>query len=169
MLLKPQILKFDQKSSSYTKFHKILWTGRVEILWRIFKKSAKKFKWSHNNGKTLAFDFWVTSVWIFFAIFSNAPEFPVILYFMKFFVAQNSITRFLCLLFRKVKKLNISIIYKSIIITFLVNLPLVLYTIFFLNQLQPPVEPWEHRLGEVLQGRSKSKFKIILFFFFQTF
>ena len=32
-------------------------------------------------------------------------------------------------------------------------------------QLQPPGEPREHRLGEVLQGRSKSKFNIILSFF----
>ena len=32
------------------------------------------------------------------------------------------------------------------------------------NQLQPPGEPREHRLGEVLQGRSKSNFNIILHF-----
>ena len=29
-------------------------------------------------------------------------------------------------------------------------------------QLQPPGEPREHRLGEVLNGRSKSKFNITL-------
>ena len=28
-------------------------------------------------------------------------------------------------------------------------------------QLQPPGEPREHRLGEVLKGRSKSKFDIL--------
>ena len=32
-------------------------------------------------------------------------------------------------------------------------------------QLQPPGEPREHRLGKALQGRSKSKFNIILSFF----
>ena len=37
------------------------------------------------------------------------------------------------------------------------------------NQLQPPGEPREHRLGEVLQGRSKSNFNIILSFFLQIF
>ena len=49
---------------------------------------------------------------------------------------------------------------------FSVNLPLV-FTYKFRKkeiQLQPPEEPREHRLGEVLQGRSKSKFNIILSF-----
>ena len=36
-------------------------------------------------------------------------------------------------------------------------------------QLQPPGEPRDHRLGEVLQGRSKSKFYIILSFFLKIF
>ena len=66
--------------------------------------------------------------------------------------------------------LNISAIYKSIIIIFSVNFPLVfIYKFrkdFFINQIQPLGEPREHRLGEVLQGRSKLKFNIILSFFF---
>ena len=66
--------------------------------------------------------------------------------------------------------LNISAIYKSIIIIFSVNFPLVfIYKFrkdFFKNQIQPLGEPREHRLGEVLQGRSKLKFNIILSFFF---
>ena len=48
------------------------------------------------------------------------------------------------------------------------NLPIVLYMYKFRKkeiQLKPPEEPREHRLGEVLQGRSKSKFNIILSFF----
>ena len=47
------------------------------------------------------------------------------------------------------------------------NLPLVFIYKFRLKeiQLQPPGEPREYRLGEVLQGMSKSKFNIILFFF----
>ena len=36
-------------------------------------------------------------------------------------------------------------------------------------QLQPPGEPGEHRLGEVLQERSKSKFNIILSYSFIVF
>ena len=45
------------------------------------------------------------------------------------------------------------------------NFPLVLNIYKFRKkeiQLQSPGEPREHRLGEVLQGRSKSKFNIIL-------
>ena len=54
---------------------------------------------------------------------------------MKLFVAQTPITR----LFSIVEKLNISFIYKSIILIFLVNLPV----IFFRkeNLIQPPGEP----------------------------
>ena len=37
-----------------------------------------------------------------------------------------------------------------------------LYTSFVEVQLQPPGEPREHRQGEVLRGRSKSKFNVIL-------
>ena len=63
--------------------------------------------------------------------------------------------------------LNISAIYESIIIIFPVNLPLVFINKFRKKviQLQPPGEPREHRIGEVLQGRSKYKFNIILSFF----
>ena len=47
------------------------------------------------------------------------------------------------------------------------NLPLVFIYKFRKKeiQIQPPGEPREHRLGEVLQGRWKSKCNIILSFF----
>ena len=52
-----------------------------------------------------------------------------------------------------------------------VNLPLVfIYKPLTKQiQLQPPGEPREHCLGEVLQVRSKSKFHIILSFFFKSY
>ena len=49
----------------------------------------------------------------------------VIFYFMNFFVAQTCIT-----FFSINKKLNISDIYKSIILIFTVNLPLVIYQFY---------------------------------------
>ena len=50
-------------------------------------------------------------------------------------------------------------IYKSIIIIFLVNLPLVYIYKFRKKeiQLQPPGEPREHRLGEVRQGQTLNR------------
>ena len=88
-----------------------------------------------------------------------------------FFLAQTSITRFFTSSFPKFEKLNISATYKSIIIIFSVNLPLVFIYKFRKKeiQLQPPGEPREHRLGQVLQGRSKSKFNIILSFIISIF
>ena len=75
---------------------------------------------------------------------------------MKMCVAQTSIPFFS-------RGGRVSAIYKSIIIILLVNLPLVFIYKFRKKetQLQPRTigEPREHRLGEVLQGRSKLKFK----------
>ena len=83
--------------------------------------------------------FWV--LWLQFWIYCN------FLKNMNFFVEQTSIFR--C--FLKVEKLNISTIYKSIIIIFSVNLPLVIIYKFWKKeiQLQPPWEPQEYRIGEV--------------------
>ena len=64
------------------------------------------------------------------------------------------------LVFLMVEKLNISAIYKSISIFLSANLPFVF--IYKFCQLQPPGEPREYRLGEVLQGRAKSKVKLNL-------
>ena len=71
---------------------------------------------------------------------------------MKLCVAQISITRFFS---RKIERLNISAIYKSIIIICAVNISLLFIYKFRKKeiQLQPPREPREHRLGEVRQGR----------------
>ena len=48
----------------------------------------------------------------------------------------------------------------------IVNLPLVFICKFREKEinLQPPGEPREHRLDEVIQGRSKSKFNISFLF-----
>ena len=49
---------------------------------------------------------------------------------------------------------------------FSVNLPIVFIFFYFVKKvpIQPPGEPREHHLGEVLQGRSRSKFNIILYY-----
>ena len=60
------------------------------------------------------------------------------------------LTHFLLLLsifFPKLKKLNISAIYKASILIFSVNLPMVWYVS---TMIHPPGEPREHHLGEVL-------------------
>ena len=64
---------------------------------------------------------------------------PVILYFIQFFVAQTSITRFF-VAFSKVEKLNIYVIYKSIIIIFSVSFGIYLQVFFKEIQIQPPGE-----------------------------
>ena len=43
------------ESSSYTKFHKNEMTIRVDILWRIFGNSVKKFKMKSQDRKTSFF------------------------------------------------------------------------------------------------------------------
>ena len=45
--------KTSSKSLRYTKFHKI--TGRVDIVWRIFKKTAKKLKLKSQDPKKYFF------------------------------------------------------------------------------------------------------------------
>ena len=56
------------------------------------------------------------------------------------------------------------------ILIFSVNLPLVYIYKFRKKEtkIQPPGEPREHRLGEALQGTSKSKFYIILSSFLKS-
>ena len=64
----------------------------------------------------------------------------------------------------------------TLIIIFSVNLPLVFIYKFCKKEikLQQPGKPWEHRLGEVPQGRLKSKFNmtlsysIVMFFWVQV-
>ena len=68
----------------------------------------------------------VTSILTFLAVFSkmrlNISTLPVILSFLKIFVAQTSRTRFFSSI---VEKLDISAIYKLIILIFSVNLPVI--------------------------------------------
>ena len=61
--------------------------------------------------------------------------------------------------FSTVEKLNISAIYKAIVIIIPVNLPMVLIYKFFKKeiQIQPPVGPQEQHLSEVWYGTSKLK------------
>ena len=118
-----------QKVWATKNFIKDKMTRRVDILWRILKKMQKSSKWSHRNGKTsflvnpseniqLYFNF------NFFAVFlklrQSISSSPVILSFMKFFVAQSSRTNFFLSI---VVKLNISVITKATNLFFLVNLP----------------------------------------------
>ena len=60
------------------------------------------------------------------------------------------------------RKVEIKILYHIII--FSLNLPLVFIFKQHFDRFknQPPGEPQEHHLGEVLQGRSKSNFNVIL-------
>ena len=78
----------------------------------------------------------------------NISTLPVILSFMKFFVAQTSGTRFFSSI---VVKLNISIISKTIILIFEVNLPMVKINKFQKKEIwiQPPGEPQEQHLGDI--------------------
>ena len=82
-------------------------------------------------------------------IFIQPPEKPRDIIKVKFDQKSSS--------YKKVEKLNISSLYFSIIIIFSMNLHLVFIYKFRKKdiQLQPPGEPREHRLDEVLQGRSK--------------
>ena len=169
-LLMVIIYKFCKIEFFYTstirtsRFLKDKITGRVDILWRIFEKITKKVKneqerknvilanYSKNVKKIVLF--WV--LWLQFNFFlqkCTRKYRPFLLFyvFYEFFCSSNFYKPF----FRKVGKLNISVIYKSIIIFFLVNLPLVFIYKFCKKeiQLQPPEEPQEpqeHRLGEGL-------------------
>ena len=126
-----------------------------------------------------AFEDPVTSIKFFSANFSKMRQSTstllVNLSFVTFFVAETSITCFLCFV-RKVEKLNISAIYKSIIIIISANLPFIfIYKFLFKKKsnkpkkLQPSEEPGEHHQGEVPQVRLKSKLISYNLFIFKTF
>ena len=71
---------------------------------------------------------------------------------MKLFVAQTSIIRFFF----------ISAIYKSILLIFSLNLPLVFIYKFYQKEIKIllPGEPREQHIGKVRQGTLKLKFNI---------
>ena len=116
------------------------------MLWRIFVKSSKKLKMKKNtlyiylkmfkNSGFLVMSFRFD----FFCNFlKNTPDYIEYRHirhfvFYEFFCSSN--------FFSIVEKLNI-------------------YLFLFCNKkIQPPVEPREHHLSEIIQGRSKSKFNI---------
>ena len=114
-----------------------------------FEKSAKKLKMKSQDRKNVVFGkfiwklskivlFWV--LWLKFLFFCNFSKlhFLVILSFMNFFVAQTSIT-----FFSMFEKLNTSTIYKSIILIFSVNLPLVFFYKIYEKEIQTRREPRE--------------------------
>ena len=100
-----------------------------------------------------------------FAIFSKMPRsistLLVILSFMFFFVAQTSITLFFSSKGWKVKYVRHLLFNHH---NFFSESSFGIYIHDLQDiQFQPPGKPWEHRLGEVLQGRPKSKFNILFF------
>ena len=78
---------------------------------------------------------------------------PVILSFMKIFVAQTSSSFFSSI----VEKLNISLIYEAIIVIFSVSLPMVNLNKFCKREIliQLPGEPREQHLGDVRPKKFK--------------
>ena len=106
-------------------------TGRVNILLRIFEKIAKKLKMKLLNGKTsfllnysktfknCAFLDPVTSIWNFLQFSQKCAR------VYRPFLSTCYWSNFNNSFFWKFEKLNSSAIYKSIVIFFSVNLPLV--------------------------------------------
>ena len=73
----------------------------------------------------------------------------ILFQFLNSKILETSKTRFL-LLFPKFKKMNISTIYKAIILIFLVNLSMVvIYNFVKINFIHPQGEPIEHHLGDI--------------------
>ena len=116
----------------YKLFHKIKMTGMVNILWRIFEKSGKTLKIKSQDRKrsflvnlTEHFLGPVTPILTFFKFSQKCAG----LYrpFRSFCLSWNFFgLKLLWLVFASIGvKLNIFAIYKSIILIFSVNLPLV--------------------------------------------
>ena len=105
-------------------------------------------------------------------------KFPIIFfYFPKFLMLETSITHFILLFFLvskpeilkliflvfffffpKLQKLNISAIYKTVILIFSVNLPMVFNYKFYKIVIQPPGEPREHHIGQVKFDQKSSSY-----------
>ena len=111
-------------------------TRKVVILWRIFGEIEKKFEMKSQERTNIVFGLFIWKGsknyffgscnfnFNFFAVFSkirrSITNLPVFLSFIKNFVAQTYRT---CFFFKWLK--NISAIYKSIILYFSVNLPVI--------------------------------------------
>ena len=107
----------------------------------------------------------MTSILTFCNNLNNAPEYIDCSGYFVFYdnlCSSNFYNSFFCAFIPKVEKLNISAIYKSIIIIFSVYLPLVYIYKFIWKKLKSNhQETWEHYIGpnylEILQ---KNLFKI---------